>query len=468
METRIAFPVAASRVAWEEKLANPHRRIAALVSLGVLLAACAGLEPASIHPPILFVHGAGGHGGMWMPTIWRFESNGWPRDRLFAMNVTYPRARDDDSRPQPDRSSAAEHAAQLKAEVERIRRSTGASKVILVANSRGGLAVRDYIRTGGGKEVVSHAVLGGTPNHGIWNTPDHLPGHEMNAAGPYLAALNAPQGPTGLEVTPGVAFLTIRSDTQDKWTQPHGLWLGKPDMKTGVTHDSPELKGAENVVLPGADHLQVSYGPEAFHQTYRFVTGRNPATTRIIPERRIVLDGKLSSSVGPTNVPIAGAVVEVFEVSRGTGERLGPAVHRKVTGADGAWGPFEARQGTSYEIVKWAEGHATTHTYRAPFPRSSSIVHMRIGRLNDEARKSAVIMTMIWTSGFFGMGRDQMALDGKPLPGIMPGVPGLNFAVLRLDESEPRSVAAELNGERIVARTWPTRENRIVRAEFHQ
>lgn len=446
----------------------PRRlRLFPLLAALLLVAACAAIVPAAPHPPILFVHGSGGHAGNWISTLWRFESNGWPRERLFAMDVTNTRARDDDARPQPDRSSAAEHAAQVRAEVERIRQMTGADRVILVANSRGGLAVRDYIRHGG-KDFVSHAVLGGTPNHGIWNTPDYLPGHEMNAAGPYLRGLNAPQGQDGLEVTPGVAFMTLRSDTQDKWTQPDGRWLGKPDMKTFVTHASPELRGAENVVLPGVDHLRISYGVEAFERTYRFVTGRKPATLAIVPERRVVLDGRVSSLPALNNVPVAGALVEVYEVSPETGERLGPAVHRKATGADGRWGPFEARPGTHYEIVKSAEGHAITHTYRAPFMRSSSVVHMRLGRLNDEARKSASVVTMLWPNGFFDMARDRMSLDGKPLPGIQPGVPGLNFAVLREEKPGIRSVAAELNGERIVVRTWPTRENRVVRAEFHQ
>jgi hypothetical protein len=33
------------------------------------------------------------------------------------------------------------------------------------------------------------------------------------------------------------------------------------------------------VVLPGRDHREVSYHPEAFAAAFRFVTGRAPATT---------------------------------------------------------------------------------------------------------------------------------------------------------------------------------------------
>ena len=41
-------------------------------------------------PPMLFVHGNGDHAALWMTTLWRMESNGVPRDRMFAINFTDP------------------------------------------------------------------------------------------------------------------------------------------------------------------------------------------------------------------------------------------------------------------------------------------------------------------------------------------------------------------------------------------
>ena len=81
-----------------------------------LLTACAGgpsatsaaaaSTPAATAalPPILFVHGNGDTAALWTTTVWRFESNGWPRDRLFAIDLPYPQARDDDSKEQQGRS----------------------------------------------------------------------------------------------------------------------------------------------------------------------------------------------------------------------------------------------------------------------------------------------------------------------------------------------------------------------------
>ena len=60
-----------------------------------LLAACASApSPAPApapsleqEPPIVFVHGNGDTAALWMTTIWRFETNGWPRERLFAVDL---------------------------------------------------------------------------------------------------------------------------------------------------------------------------------------------------------------------------------------------------------------------------------------------------------------------------------------------------------------------------------------------
>src|SRR5437870_3680130 len=92
--------------------------------------------------PIARARSTSDSAALWLTTVWRFESNGWPRERLFALDAAYPRARDDDAKPQEGRTGSAEHMAQLAAEVERVRRLTGAPKVALVGNSRGGNAIR--------------------------------------------------------------------------------------------------------------------------------------------------------------------------------------------------------------------------------------------------------------------------------------------------------------------------------------
>src|SRR5881409_1235652 len=93
--------------------------------------------PAEI-PPILFAHGNGDHAALWMTTLWRMESNGVPRERMFAINLTDPLARADDTKPEPNKSSTEDQRRELGEAIQELKRRTGASRVALVGNSRGG------------------------------------------------------------------------------------------------------------------------------------------------------------------------------------------------------------------------------------------------------------------------------------------------------------------------------------------
>jgi hypothetical protein len=412
---------------------------------------------------------------LWQSTIWRFESNGWPRDRLHAIDVPYPLARDADNRPQAGRTSTAEHMAFLREEVQAILKRTGAAQVVLVGNSRGGNAIRNFICNGGGQNLVSHAVLGGTPNHGVQAIPGVNEANEFSGTGPFLSQLNAPKNAQGDEVCGPAKWMTIRSDNNDKFAQPDGLWIGMKGKETNVTFAGPELKGATNVVIPKIDHRETSYSAAAFEATYRFITGQSPQAL-IRPEAAVVLNGKLvglglnpqdpTSGNYSNNLPLAGASLTVYAVDPLTGQRQGAAVHRKTAGADGLWGPFKAQTQTTYEFVIEAQGYATTHIYRSPFPRSSDIVHMKPERVAEADRSAAALVSFVRPRGYFDPQRDSMRLDGKTsLPGVPPGA-GVATSKLRLDDKTQRTVAAEFNGERLVGLTWPLAEGRTTVLEL--
>ena len=467
-------------------------RRGALIGSVLLLSGCAWLRgllpgpraPAASSaqagpPPIVFVHGNGDSAALWQTTAWRFESNGWPRDRLFALDLPYPLARDDDGVAQEGRTSTAEHMRALSEEIDRALKATGAHQVVLIANSRGGNAVRNYIANGprGSAAKVSHAVLGGTPNHGVRADAADRPGNEFNGAGPFLAGLNQPKGANGDEVTPGVQWLTIRSDNNDKFAQPTGEWIGARGKPTNVTYEGPALKGAANVVIPGIDHRETSYGAKAFAETYRFLTGRSPTTTSVTPEASVLLDGKVAglgfnNQLGKgnyvNNLPLAGATVEVYTVSPHNGERAGAPLLRKTVAADGRWGPLTTAPNLPLEFVVSAPGYATHHIYRSPFPRSSNLVNLQAARIAEADRDALAIVSLVRPRGYFGVPRDEINLDGRsPPPGIPPGVAGVASSKLVLRESGSRPVVGEFNGERILGRTWPAVENRLVTLELH-
>ena len=83
-------------------LSLPRRLVLALAFL--LLAQPAALAQSS-DPPVVFVHGNGDTAALWLAQIWRFESNGYTRDKLQAIDLKYPSARTADDKPQEGRSS---------------------------------------------------------------------------------------------------------------------------------------------------------------------------------------------------------------------------------------------------------------------------------------------------------------------------------------------------------------------------
>lgn len=165
---------------------NRRRMLKGTAALALVSTSGAALARAAA-VPIVFVHGDSDAASIWQTAIWRFESNGYPRDRLFAISFTDPQARDIDTVPQPNRSSTDDQLRELTAFIDGVKDKTGAPKVAIVALSRGGYSTRRYVAANPASVVA--AALGGTPNHGVWAT-DWLLGSEYNGRGPFLQKLN--------------------------------------------------------------------------------------------------------------------------------------------------------------------------------------------------------------------------------------------------------------------------------------
>ena len=446
-----------------------------LLATALALGGCA-LRPSLVDaPPIVFVHGNGDSAALWQTTLWRFESAGWPRERLHAIDVPYPLARDDDSQAQAGRSSSAENMAYLKGEVEKVLRSSGASQVVLMGNSRGGNAIRNYIQNGGGEKTVSHAILGGTPNHGVWAIKGFREGNEFSGTGPFLSSLNAPKNANGDEVTGPVKWLTVRSDSNDKFAQPDGVWIGAKGTATNVTASGPELKGARNVVLAGIDHRETSYSQAAFEAAWIFITGKPLRSLPILSEANVVLSGKVTglgldslqaaSGNYSNNLALSGAQLQVFAIDSGNAQRLGAALLNQTIASDGQWGPLQVPSGAALEFVVSAVGYSTTHIYRSGFPRSSALVHLRPERLAQADQDAASLVLFNRPRGYFDPQRDRMSLDGQPLPGVPPGA-GVATSKLKLTEPTQRAIRAQFNGEKVIGLAWPAAQNQVTVLEL--
>ena len=433
--------------------------IATVATLSAALPICAQADPL----PIVFVHGNGDTAGLWLTTVWRFESNGYPRDLMFAVDLKNPSAQAVDGTAMPGRSSSTDVMTQLAAEVAAVKARTGASKVVLVAQSRGGNTVRNYLKNGGGAQHTALAILCGAVNHGVIVSDTFLVGSEFNGASTFMRDLNSTPG----EVVPGVRFVTVRSADNDKFAQPDGKYLGQPGTPTGVGFAGPELAGAENIVIAKLDHRETGYAPAAFEAIYKAVTGKAPTTLDVATEARPILDGKVSGfeAGSPTNLPVAGAKVTVFATAI-DGTRQGEAVHVKTTGADGLWGPYTASSDARYEFVVEVPGQPVTHIYRSPFARSSSLVHMRPQMLAKGDAEAASVVYLQRPRGYFGGGRDVIELGGKAAPGIPDGVPTVSTSKLLLTTSDSQTISGRFNAETITARSWPMKDNRVTVIEL--
>lgn len=426
-----------------------------LILGAILLLTLATGVHAQTPPPIIFVHGNGDTAGLWITTFWRFEANAYPRDRLFALDLRYPSARTVDATPQPGRSSTTEVRDQLAAEVTRVRALTGADKVILVAQSRGGNTVRNYIKNGGGAAFVSLAVLCGAVNHGVLVSDKILLGSEFNGGSDFMKDLNSTPG----EIVAGVRFVTIRSTQDDKYAQPDGAYLGAKGMPTGVGFDGPALKGAENIAINGLDHRETGYGIAAFPALFKAVTGRPPTVLVPPAEPVVVVNGVVTGFEAgePTNIAIPGAAVTVWKVA--SGDRVGPPLRQVTTGADGVWGPITVSPTDALEFEIAAQGLPVTHIFRAPLPRSSNILHLRPYPFGKTDSTAEAVVYLSRPRGYFGIGRDTIQLDGAQPSDVPPGVPSSSTA--RLATTAGRVVVGQFNDEIVTARSFKVADNQV-------
>ena len=292
-------------------------------------------------------------------------------------------------------------------------------------------------RTAAASDTVSHAILAGTPNHGIWAVKGMRESSEFSGLGPFLTGLNAPKNTRGDEVTPAVRWLTIRSDNNDKYAQPDGLWIGSRGTPTNVTYAGPELRGATNVVLPTASIIgrRLTRRPRSTRCTASS-PARRRGRSRSCRATKLVLNGTIfglglqpddpASGNFVNNLPLAGARARGVRGRSGhrrAARRRGP--RRRASAADGRWGPFDARPGVPYEFVVSAAGYPANHIYRSPFPRSSYLIHLQMQRARwRSTRMPRRSSTMTRPRGYFDVRRDKMSFGGiSPPPGLPPPAP---------------------------------------------
>jgi pimeloyl-ACP methyl ester carboxylesterase len=310
------------------KGAGARVAVAALLFLSLLpvrgAAASAGpgatARPALL--PIVFVHGNSGSVAQFETQFQRFAGNGYPQRLLFAYEYDTSGA---------DNTAAV---AGLDPFIDAVLARTGARQVYLAAHSRG--------------TTVSHAYLA-----------------EPARAAKVARYVNL-DGRSSATPPGGVPTLAL-------W----GEWQSPPDPVRGAVGS---IGGAVNIYNRDFGHVEVASSARSFAAIYRFLLGRAPATTDVLPERPDQVRVAGRAVLFPQNVGFAGATLQVWRVDPATGHRLR---HRPEASfaidATGAFGPLRVSPVARYEFALIRPDGTTHHFYQLPFRRSDFFLRLNSG-----------------------------------------------------------------------------------------
>jgi triacylglycerol lipase len=219
------------------------KKLTAFVSTIAICLAGAAFSPAGALAvdPILFVHGWSGSSSNWTTMIGRFEKDGYPKSYLSA--YTY----------NTSQSNKVDAEKEVKSHVESLLKTTGATKVDIIAHSMGSLNSRWYIKfvSGGAASVDDWVSLGG-PNHGTTsaNACFSTSCVEMRAGSTFLSELNAG------DETPGAVN--------------YGTWWSPCDEFINPDSSVP-LSGATNTETACISHLSLLSDETVYKQVREFI-----------------------------------------------------------------------------------------------------------------------------------------------------------------------------------------------------
>jgi Lipase C-terminal domain len=177
------------------------------------------------------------------------------------------------------------------------------------------------------------------------------------------------------------------------------------------------------VTVPNQTHVQVATSAETFGHVYRFLRGRRPKTTKIVPDddEHVSVAGR--AVLFPQNAGAQNATLRVWKVGRATGKRVGkrPAATKRLSG-NGAWGPFRLERGARYEFAITRPASGTHHLYYEPFRHDDHLVRLLTAEpdtgldalIEKSDRHAAVIVTRnkeLW--GDQGSQNDVLTINGS-------------------------------------------------------
>jgi len=231
------------------------------------------------HHPVIFVHGNTGDAGDWnepgRSVKKRFLEAGYSPQELWALSYNGKTTKQSPPALQCYTDNQT-NIPDLTVFVDAVQAYTGAPKVELIAHSLGVTIARSMlIKHPQLSQVIEDFVAIAGPNHGTtvcrrlwlvwligWN--DFIGCDELAPGSAWLRGLNGSRGET--EAPGPTRYMTIYDGTgADVLYLPWLYWFPVGDQ------DSPTLKGAKNVKIPGLTHDQLRTNDDAVSIYLRFV-----------------------------------------------------------------------------------------------------------------------------------------------------------------------------------------------------
>ncbi len=285
---------------------------------------------------VIFVHGYDGSGSQFESQKLRFTINGYPDRYVTVFEYDSSQFAGAIAGGGVSPQQEAPLFAELDQLIAQMKAITHRPKVDLLAHSLGTFLMQDYLNSSRQRaaNVADYVNIDG-------RTADAPPG------GVRTLALWATKGP-----------------------------LSPPGRR---------IKGAKNVSIPDSTHVQCATSPLSFSLIYKFLTGKSPKTTQIVPQKgSITLSGRAVNF--PQNSGLSGATVEVWPIDQETGQRTStmPIASFSI-GSSGDWGPVTVQSGNRYEFALVRTGAPVHHFYYEPFIRSDHLIRL----LESDALRAA-------------------------------------------------------------------------------
>jgi hypothetical protein len=330
--------------------------VPALFALVAASPAIAAPPPPDLNP-VIFVHGGSGSAAQFATQKMRFTSNGYPQEYIRALEYDSANI---------NTILTAVHA-ELDALIAELQAETGRAQVDLLGHSLGTFVSQTYLATPARAANIAHYV---------------------NIDGGSAAA------PPG-----GVPTLA--------------LWAGA-DPPVG------SIVGALNVTLAGQEHIESATSAEAFAEMFQFFRGEAPETTAVVPDPpgHVRISGQVNFF--PSNVGIAGATLEIWEVDPATGLRVKQKPEATfLIDATGDWGPVKVHGFKYYELNVLRDNEVDIDFFYEPFIRSDHFVRLNVATglapfIDVNANHSAItVVRQREYCADLGAGSDSLVIDGS-------------------------------------------------------